>query len=264
MSEEEEGDGESIARRELDRRVLLGAISLGVKLAMRLEIPLKEVTSLMRVAYMRELRARGLSLMECADMLGVSERTAKNLARELRQSFELPDKEHALPTRIEFMLWRAPMSLARLKQVIQDHSSSEVEDAVKLLLEQERVTLDPAQSVYVTTQSVNSQLSTDWVKRVGGLNSLIDNLTRTITRRFFTPQGEEEELEADLSAFARTLSFYVSRGRLKELQELFWKKVVPEIAALDQASHEEQDAYSVKMTLFWAAEPEEKPDDEQG
>lgn len=248
----------SIARRELDRRVLLGAISLGVKLAMKLEISLKEVTSLVRVAYMRELRAQGLSLLECADVLGVSERTAKNLARELRQSFDLPDKEHTLPTQIEFMLWRAPMSLARLKQVIQEHDAAEVEDAVALLVEQERVSLDTTQNVYVTTQSVNSQLSTDWVKRVGGLNSLIDNLTRTITQRFFSvPEGQEQEdgIETDLSAFARTLSFYVSRGRLEELQQLFWKKVVPEIAALDLASHEEEDAYSVKMTLFWAAEP---------
>ena len=243
---------------------MLGAISLGVKLAMRLEIPLKEVTRLVRVAYMRELRAQGLSLLECADLLGVSERTAKNLARELRQSFDLPDREHTLPTRIEFMLWRAPMSLARLKQVIQEHDPEEVEEAVELLVEQERVSLDEAHNVYVPTQSVNSQLSTDWVKRVGGLNSLIDNLTRTITQRFFGPAesgGEGRALESDLSAFARTLSFYVSRGRLEELQALFWKKIVPEISALDMASHEEEDAYSVKMTLFWAAEPEEKEEE---
>ncbi len=249
---------DSIERQELDRRVLLGAIGLAVKLCRRLGVPLKEFTGLVRVAYMRELRAQGLSLAECAERLDVSERTAKNLARELRQSFELPDAQHTLPTRIEFMLWRAPMSLARLKQVIHDHDATQVEAAIDVLLEQERIELDARGStpVYIPTQSVNSQLSTQWVKRIGGLNSLVDNLYQTIALRFLKDEVSEEE------AFARTLSFYLTPDRLASLQELFWKVMVPRISELDQASHSEPDAHTVKMTLFWAAAPPERDEEE--
>jgi cyanate lyase len=244
---------DTIERQELDRRVLLGAIGLATKLCRKLGIPLKELTGLVRVAYLRDLRAQGLSLVECAEHLDVSERTAKNLARELRQSFELPDAQHTLPTRIEFMLWRTPMSLARLKQVIHEHNGDEIADAIDVLIAQERVELDArgATPVYVPTQSVNSQLSTQWVKRIGGLNSLIDNLYQTISMRFFEEDVSESE------AFARTLTFYLTPGRLDDLVELFWKVMVPRISELDQASHSEPDARSVKMTLFWAAnEPE--------
>lgn len=244
---------DTIERQELDRRVLLGAIGLAIKLCRKLGVSLKELTGLVRVAYLRELRAQGLSLAECADHLDVSERTAKNLARELRQSFELPDAQHTLPTRIEFMLWRTPMSLARLRQVIHEHDADEVSAAIDILIEQERVELDSrgATPVYIPTQSVNSQLSTQWVKRIGGLNSLIDNLYQTIAMRFLQDDVSESE------AFARTLSFYLTPGRLEDLQELFWKVMVPRISELDQASHAEPDAHSVKMTLFWAASPPE-------
>ena len=241
----------------------MGAVTLAAKLCASLGVPLKEFTGLMRVAYLKELRAKGMNLAQCAEHLNVSERTAKNLSKELRESFELPDVAHALPTRIEFMLWRTPMSAARLNQVLKDQSEEQVQEAIELLLEQERVEIDTrkATPVYRATQSVNSQLSTHWVKRVGGLNSLIDNLARTIALRFF--EGDGEPVSED-RAFARTLSFYLTPGRLGELQRLFWETIVPKIAELDQASHEEQGAQAVKLTLFWASEPSDDDEEDEG
>lgn len=252
----------SIEREELERRVLLAALSLGVRLCCRLGVPLKELTQHARVAYFRELRQQGLSIAQCAEQLEVSERTAKNLARELRESFELPDHKHTLPTRIEFMLWRSPMSLARLHQVLKEHEHREVDEAVALLLKQQRIRLDdePSTPVYVPTQSVNSQLSPDWIKRIGGLNSLMDNLYQVIGRRFFDeePCGDEDEQP---QAYARTLSFYVEPGRLSALKRLFWEVVVPQIAALDQESHLKPGALPVKLTMFWASQEEEAPEE---
>ena len=245
---------DEIQRHELERRVLLAALSLAVRLGCRLGISLKDLTSHARVAYLRELRERGLSLAQCAEQLEVSERTAKNLARELRESFELPDTQHTLPTQIEFMLWRTPMSQARLHQVLRHHDRGDIDDALALLLKQQRVRLDhgPSTPVYVPTQSVNSQLSTQWVKRIGGLNSLLGNLYQTICQRFF--DGAHDSPQEDARAFARTLSFYASPARLGQLERMFWDQLVPQLAQLDQDSHDDPEALAVKLTLFWASE----------
>ena len=250
---------QDIERHEMERRVLLAALSLTVKLCHRLNIPLKELISQARVAYLRELREQGLSLAECADHLEVSQRTVKTLSKELRESFDLPDTQHTLPIQIEFMLWRTPMSRARLHQVIHNYDNDTIDQAIDQLIEEERIVLDttPATAVYTPTQSVNSQLSTEWVKRIGGLNSLMGNLYQTIRQRFI----DDDSPHTELSSFARTLSFYLSANKLNDLHELFWKTFVPGIAALDQSSHNDPDALPLKLTLFWAEEPQDDPQD---
>ena len=109
---------EEIEARELEHRVFFSLLSLVVRMAAHQKMSLKEVTDWVRVAYFKELRERGMSMAEVAERLGVSQRTAKSLARELRESFFLPEREHNLPTLIEFMLWRVPMSATRLHQVL--------------------------------------------------------------------------------------------------------------------------------------------------
>lgn len=251
---------DDIDRPELERRILLATLSLAVRLCCRLGLPLKDLVGHVRIAYLRELRQQGLSLAECAQRLEVSERTAKTLAKELRESFELPDTQHTLPTKIEFMLWRTPMSQARLHQVLRDHSHKELDEAIALLVEQERIRLDrePATPVYIPTQSVNSQLSPEWIKRIGGLSSLLDNLYHTIDQRFFEEAPPvEDESPPEESSFARTLSFYVAQGKFELLQKLFWEVVVPQISTIDQDSHKAPKAWPVKLTMFWAREPQD-------
>ena len=107
-------DNDKTEQRELQNRVLFSLLGIIVKTSTMLGISLKELTGLVRVVYFRELRMQGLSNAEIAEHLDVSERTVKNLSRELRESYTIPEEEHNLPVQIEFMLWSEPLSEARL------------------------------------------------------------------------------------------------------------------------------------------------------
>ena len=238
-------DNDITEQRELQNRVLFSLLGIVVKTSTMLGISLKELTGLVRVVYFRELRMQGLTNVEIAEHLDVSERTVKNLSRELRESHALPEEEHNLPVQIEFMLWRAPLSLGRLRQVLKSYTEEQIDDALALLLEQERIVLDdtPTTPVYRTTMSVNALLGPEWVRRIGGLNSLMGNLFDTVRQRFF---------DEDERAFARTLSFYILPEKLEALPRLFWETMVPFISELDQEAHQDPRAHGLKMTLFWA------------
>ncbi len=236
---------DEIESRELEHRVLFSLLSLVVRMAAHQGMGLKDVTDWVRVAYFKELRERGMSMAEVADTLGVSPRTAKSLARELRESFFLPEREHNLPTMIEFMLWRVPMSATRLHQVLSGFTRAEIDEALSTLERQERIRLDDSgrTPMYTPTRSVNALVKPEWVGRIGGLNSMIGNLFDTVLGRFF---------HADKRAFARTLTFYLTRGRYAQLESFFKEHLVPLIADLDQASHEDDAADPIRLTIFWA------------
>lgn len=236
---------QDMERAEIAHRVLFSLLGVIAKTSTLLGISLKDLTSLVRVVYFRELRSQGLSNADIASVLEVSERTVKNLSRELRESYSIPEQEHNLPVEIEFMLWRAPMSRARLHQVLRAHAASDIDDALERLLAEERIVLDDALAtpVYRPTMSVNALLGPDWVKRIGALNSLVGNLFDTVRQRFF---------EEDERAFARTLSFTILPEKLEALTQMFWNQMVPTISELDQESHEDERAHGIKMTLFWA------------
>ena len=249
-------DRQDITAEELRLRVLFSLLGPVVALADRFGVSLKELTEWTRLAYFRHLRDAGLGLAEVAERLDVSERTAKTLSRQLRESFFLPEREHNLPTRIEFMLWRQPMSEGRLKQVLPDDREA-VEEALVQLLEQQRIAPvrddgDSTVPTYAPTQSVNSQIGEAWVKRIGSLNSLMGNLHQVVQRRFF---GE------DARAFARTLTFMLRPEGFGALERLFLETLVPAIAALDEeAAHGtdegSDEAVGVKLSLLWAPEDE--------
>ena len=234
-----------VEAKELEHRVFFSLLGLVVSAADRLGLSLKDVTRWVRVAYVKELKDQGLSYAQIGDRLGTSERTIKNVARELRESFFLPEQEHNLPTRIEFMLWRTPMSEARLKQVLDGVEAEEVDTAIALLLDQGRIEVDDSERTptYVPTQSVNSQVSPEWVQRIGALNSLASNLYDTVEGRFF---------RMDPRAFARTLSFLIRPSNYADLEELFWETLVPFIAGLDEEAHDADEADPIRLTMFWS------------
>ncbi len=245
---------DDIERRELEQRVLFSLLTLIVKMAARQGLGLKDLTDWVRVAYFKELRERDLSIGEVANRLDVSERTAKNLSRQLRESFFLPERAHNLPTMIEFMLWRTPMSAQRLRQVIKGADDEAIDEALERLVDEDRVHLDTSgrTPVYVPTRSVNALLGPDWVGRIGSLNSLMSNLFDTVVGRFFTE---------DPRSFARTLSFYIDPKDYGRLTDFFVRQLVPFLTELDQSSNDQADTEPIRMTLFWA--PTELDDDKE-
>ena len=66
-------DNEKTEQRELQNRVLFSLLGIIVKTSTMLGISLKELTSLVRVVYFRELRMQGLSNAEIAEQVTIAD-----------------------------------------------------------------------------------------------------------------------------------------------------------------------------------------------
>lgn len=237
---------EDIDRQELQRRVIYALLKPAVELADSSGLSLAELASLVQMAFFEALRSRGLKLREVADQMDVSERTAKRLAKEHRTNFA-HGRAYALPVRIEFMLWAAPMSRAKLKQVLGKVSADEVDAAVETLLGEGRIVERPG---HTTTQlevnrDVDELVRDTWLSRIGGLGSFLSNLGDAVEGRFF---------EDDPHAFARTLSFLVRPQALEPsaLQAFFSDQLVPFVLALDTQAKDAGDGRSMRLSVCWA------------
>ncbi len=82
-----------------------------------------------------------------------------------------------------------------------------------------------------------------WLARLGGLSSLLANVTDAIYGRFFL---------TDDRAFSRTLSFLVRPEDLPRLERLFAEVLVPEITDIDQRARTEGDGDAIRLSLLWA------------
>ncbi|MEC9397955.1 MAG: hypothetical protein VYE40_04705 [Myxococcota bacterium] len=244
---QEDALGEEEAKDlEVLRRVLFSLMLPTTRVASTQEFPLKELTTLLRLAYFRQLRGRGKTLREISDTLDVSVRTAKRLSQRLKENFFLPELEHELPRRIEFMLWAAPMSLARLNQVIEDADLDEIDAALEQLLDEERaVEVEDRPGFYMAPRVETRLVKDSMVSRIGALNSFLGNITNAIHGRFFN---------ADPTSFVRTLSFRIAPEQLTELRALY-EQLYEQLREMEQTSRSEQDEeelLEMQLSLCWA------------
>ena len=83
-----------------------------------------------------------------------------------------------------------------------------------------------------------------WLRRIGGLNSFVDNLTDATHGRFF---GGDER------AFARTLSFKIPEGAHTELEEWYENAVLANVIAMNAAAQESGGPQAAfQLSLCWA------------
>ena len=247
-------DPTEIAEEELQRRVVYSLIVPATRLAGSFGISLKDMSTFVQLSYLRQLRADGKTLREAADVMDVSERTAKRLNRRLRENFFTPEFDHDLPRQIEFMLWAQPMSLARMAQVLSGASEDEIRSAVDVLVEDGRAVLEEGRTpMYRSTQPVTRLVRKGWVPRIGALNSLLGNVYRTIVGRFF---------EADPLSFARTISFRIRRDRVDELRQFYEDVFLPRLEELE-AEASDADGTELQLSLLWApyADPTQEGDE---
>ncbi|MEM6929077.1 MAG: hypothetical protein AAF602_19215, partial [Myxococcota bacterium] len=82
---------------ELKQRVVYSLMRAAARVGVRLQLPLKSVTSLLQMAYFQEAReARGLNLDAIAALFGTSLRTVSTLHHRFRSDFFAPEQEVAL------------------------------------------------------------------------------------------------------------------------------------------------------------------------
>ena len=243
---------------ELERRVLYSLMRAVVRLAKVFRISLEDIQGLLQMAYFNELRTTdGLTLLEVAELLSVSRRSAARMSKQLKTNFFRPEREHELPRRILFMLWAESMSRARIVRELRDVDDREVDAALERLLEDGRIVREEGRVVtYATTRAAERMVLPGWTARIGALNSLAGNVASVVYGRFFADAPE---------SFARTLSFRLRREDLPKLKQLYDEAVWPRLEALDEASSADDEALAMNLTICWAeyaSVPSPKPDSE--
>lgn len=238
------GTTPDIDENELRRRVLHALGQPLVRLARAFGTPLADTLTGLRMTYFQQLKDSGVTLREIGELLGVSERQAKRLQQQLREQFFDVDQAHALPLRIEFMLWATSMSRARVKQLLSGHAAADVDAAIDALLRDGRIIEESGRTPRLSpSRAVNNLVRDTWIARVGGLNSLFGNLADVVYGRFFKNEPR---------AFARTMTFLVSDADFAELQRIFAEELVPRIAAMDAKARDAGTGTSVRLSLLWA------------
>jgi hypothetical protein len=238
---------DDLTHHELVRRVVHALLGPAVRMGVAHGVPLKELARLLESAHFAHVRQQSATLRDTARKLGISERSAERLSQQAREAFVLPELKHHLPRRIEFILAAAPMSVARLQQVLSDVSESEVQEAVDELKRQGRVTESGDRTVtYTTTSGVRSLPRDGWIARVGGLTSFAENLANAAWGRFFAN---------DPRSFARTLSFRLTPAQLAELNRWYSEVMLPQIVAWNEAAEaagDNDDVQPMQLSLCWA------------
>lgn len=231
---------------ELSRRVLHAALGAGGRLAAAAGLPLKEVRRWAELATFQALRDDGLPLREIAERLGVSMRKAAELSQQLRANFLRPEREAALPRRIEFLIWAGPISTARVCQFLSHEDPVAVEDALEQLEVEGRIREIAGRTPTWELTSPHSRLvRDDWLARIDGLNNIVATLANVIRARFF---------RADDRAMARHVAFRLRAQDREALQRLYEEQIWPTLAALDEAARSDtsSDSDEVELALLWS------------
>lgn len=237
-------DGHDIDAKELQSRVVYALVQPAVRLAEAFELPIADLMTKAQTAYFHHLRDRGWTLRRIASQLGVSERTAKRLAKQLREHFLDTERRYDLPVRIELMLWAVPMSRVKVKQVLSAVKAGAIDAAVDRLIQDGRVEEEPGRTALLKVKrGVNDLVRDTWLTRIGGLNSFLGNLSDAVFGRFFRNEPK---------AFARTMSFLVAKEDVAELDKLFSDVLVPAVQRLDDRAKTADDREAFRMSVCWA------------
>ncbi len=219
---------QDIDGKELERRLVHALARLVGRFAGAFSLPLGDLVDLVQAAQLQVLRERGLTLAEIGQRMNVSERHAKRLLKQLRESFLDTERSYDLPVRIEFMLWAQPMSRARLKRVMKDEPRA-IDDALARLMADGRVAEGAGRTPLLRpTAAVQSLVRDTWMMRIGALNSFLASLGDAIYGRF---------LSGSPRSFARTLNFLVRPEDEPLLQRFFEDTLVPFATRLDEQAH---------------------------
>lgn len=240
--------------RELERRLVQSLARPVGRFAAAFGMPMALVLDLVQAAMLQVLRERGFTLAEVGRRLDVSERHAKRLLKQLRESFLDTERGYDLPVRIELMLWAQPMTRTRLKQVLKNEAdeAGAIDEVIDGLLASGRLVSDDSRTPKLRPSAAVQRLVRDtWMMRIGALNSLLSNVGDAVYGRF---------LDKSDRSFARTLSFLVRPEDEGELGRFFEEQLVPFMTRLDARAHAERSELgdeaplgeAFRLSICWA------------
>lgn len=247
MSDQETWRGEEwseeIDPEELHWRIIYSLFLPAVRLASLFGLPLKEMKDWLGVAYLHELKRRGLGQQESAAHIDVSRRTIIELTRRLRENFFAPERHEGATRKILFMLWAEPMTLGRLKQAF--------EDEVKLADLLDEMTLAGVLECEERSGVVSYKLNRgafrlyrdNWIARIDALNNQLEHLADTIFARF---------LKRDEESFVRTVTLSMRKQDVPRLEELYREVIFPALVELDEAASQSDEVQNMELNISWA------------
>ncbi|MEZ4458149.1 MAG: hypothetical protein R3E66_00185 [bacterium] len=226
------------------RRIMFSMLRPPAMIAARFGFPLKELTNFIRLSYFRELRESGATLAEAAELIEVSTRTMKRLNAELRSDFFLPEVEHTLARRIEFMVWAEAKTLARIGQLLPGVPREDLETAIEALKAEGRVSEehDGRQVRFRASHLVSRLVDEGFARRIGALNSLMQNVAETVIARFIEPK--------DVS-FARTLNFRIRPEDHDELRTAY-DALLQTMLKLEARVEDQASSVPIRMSVLWS------------
>ncbi len=233
------------ADRELRERVVYEFLRAGAALGLSFSLSLKDVGRLLQMACFHELRASGRQLDTIGRLLGISRRKTAQMSKQLKRAFLPPERHHTLPRRIEFVLWAAPLSVAKIRQALPDTNEEAIRDALTQLIADGRVVERTGRVVVYERRTPKMRLvRDDWMSRIDALGHLVMSAGDVAHARFFA--GDDEP------AFARTVSMHVRPDDVAELNKLYEEIIWPRLVELDEAAEAADDALEVDVALHWA------------
>lgn len=214
------------------------------RLAVKLGLPTRELAEWLEIATFHETRQAGFKMRESTELLGLSMRKLARLSKLLKHNFMRTEEEHALPRRIEFMLWAQPVSAARLAQAMPDVEPKRIDEALAQLEREGRVLRRGSRTTtYQASKPQRRLVRDDWIARVDALGDLLSTSVNAVYGRFFS--GEP-------NAFARTLTLRVRREDLPELRRMYEEAIWKTLVEIDARAEDHPDAQAVTVSVVWA------------
>ncbi len=230
------------------QQVAYAALRPAARLALGAGVSLREIKKLVEIAFYQEAKTSGLKMREISDVLSVSMAKVGLLSKGLKNHFVQPDVEHGVSRKILSLLWAGPLSKSRIQQALPDFESAAVEQAIKQLIDEERVhEIDGRTPLFKLSAAAHRLDTNPWMAKIDGLNTLLEFVSRTIETRFF---------EDDDRANVRNLAFRVRDEDLEKIQQFYEEQLFPLIVKLDGAVEDEASSTPMKLSLLWTPDQE--------
>lgn len=240
-------DDGSSAFLEYKQRLVYSLLRAAARVALRLRLPIGQLSSLLQMAYFQEARAeQGLKLDTIAELFGKSLRTVSTLHHRFRGDFFAPERDVAFRRAIAALVNHKPADDARLRAAFPDVPELELQAAIDDLVRGGVLIRDGAH--WKRNPSAHEFLGTDTTGRIDGLNRQMDVLAATVWRRLVEPDARP--------ALARTFVFQASDADFQALIDDVAALARDRAIAADQAA--ESTGAGARVGLTFAAAPLEE------
>jgi hypothetical protein len=206
-------------------RLVYSLLKPAVRAAARFHVPVRTLVELVRLAYFELLTRNGLTQAQIARRFGQTERHMRSLARRLRTDFFKAEQEIGLVREIENLVGTHSPLQSELHKKFRAFGEAQVDEAVDLLLGEERIVRDDSGRLAISQKYV--LLSSDQFQhRIDALNHFLESVGRAVISRLVFDEREE--------AMMKTISFSASPARLRTFVRTLEGDLRREIAAMEE------------------------------